>query len=110
MTPAPLDERNRRTAVRIVGAVMVFHGLLLALAMMVLGHALHPPEHPMPRQASAPPSAVPWAAVAALPSPRATQGDALPDWVRQAQRQDTAAPWQVDAQGHVQWRAQQARP
>lgn len=110
MTPAPLDERNRRTAGRIVGAVMVFHGLLLVLAMLVLNHAMQPPVHPMPRQVSAPSSALPWAAAAAQPSPRAEQGGALPDWVRQAQRQDTAAPWQVDAQGHVQWREQQARP
>jgi hypothetical protein len=101
--PAPqskeLQQRNRRSAARIVSAVLLFHSLALYGGYRVLDSALHPdPSAAAPaernRLSKAPPSVTP------SPPLKATQPD-WPAWVAAAQSHDTAAPWRVDAQGRV---------
>jgi|GEM_PF-6427888 hypothetical protein len=102
MTPASLDVRNRRTATRIVGAVLVFHSLALGAGVWVLRAATQA-DSAMAR-AAMPPVRTPAASVVAAPSDLAGAVQLraeLPDWVLKAGASDAAAPWRVDARGHV---------
>ncbi|AOW14650.1 hypothetical protein LPB72_05260 [Hydrogenophaga crassostreae] len=76
------------------------HGfaLLVVWAMLNLAHRYPPADSTVVSSAAlhamAPPERL---------SIAPTEGAALPDWVQQRRHQDSAAPWQVDAQGHVVW-------
>lgn len=97
--PQALQQRNRRSAARIVTAVLLFHSLALYGGYRVLDRALHPdPSVAAPAErnllSKAPPPVSP------SPPLMATQPD-WPAWVSAAQSHDTAAPWRVDTQGRV---------
>jgi hypothetical protein len=108
VTPEPLEGHNRRTATRIVTAVLVFHSLALGAGYWVLDRAVHPARAAVAAdlRASAPRNAAVPFAPEATPSSRPD----LPAWLLQAQHADTAAPWRVDGQGHVHFnRTERAR-
>ena len=102
VTPVRRRARNRRTANRWVGAVLVLHGLAFFCGFLVLDLAMRPagPTPGFARHASRLPekSALANAAHSAPPS-----SQALPGWLLQSQRSDAVAPWSVDAQGHVRF-------
>lgn len=97
-----LAQRNRVTARRIVGAVLVFHSLALFSGYLVLDRALHPDRTAADRvaQRSLPSGTQPAPAPVRVDTSTAPSSDGLA-WVTAAQSRDTAAPWRVDAHGHV---------
>lgn len=104
MKAAPLNEtglsaRNRRSAARLLAAVLLFHGLALGAGAWVLRQATHADTVPLhatgPLQLTAP------GGVQKAPPRADVAPPDLPRWVLQARHHDTAAPWAVDAQGHV---------
>lgn len=103
-----LARRNRVTARRIVGAVLVFHSLALFSGYLVLDRALHPDRPAADRVAQRSlPSATPPAPVPVrVDSSTAPPSDGLA-WVTAAQSRDTAAPWRVDAHGHVHFESKE---
>lgn len=88
--------RNRRSGWRMAGAVLVFHGLALFMGYRVLDRAVHPaaPHGPVAAAAPAAPARPPEGGA------RASQAE-WPAWLAATRHHDTAAPWGVDAQGHV---------
>lgn len=91
--------RNRRSATRLLAAVLLFHGLALGAGAWVLRQATH--ADTVPVHATAPVQrSVPGGVQKAPPRADVAPPD-LPRWVLQARHHDTAAPWAVDAQGHV---------
>ncbi len=104
--PRALAQRNRTTARRIIGAVLAFHSMALFGGYLVLDRALHPDLPASDRAALGPlPTATrPAPAPARVNTTAATPTEA-PAWLTAARSQDTAAPWRVDAQGHVHWDA-----
>lgn len=104
MKAAPLNEaglsaRNRRSAARLLAAVLLFHGLALGAGAWVLRQATHadtvPVHATVPLRLPAP------GGVQKAPPRADVSPPDLPRWVLQARHHDTAAPWAVDAQGHV---------
>lgn len=98
--------RNRVTARRIVGAVLVFHSLALFSGYLVLDRALHPD-----RSAANPVAQRSWPSETPPAPVRVDTSSAPPSdglaWVTAAQSRDTAAPWRVDAHGHVHFESKE---
>lgn len=102
--------RNRRTATRLVTGVLLFHTLALASGVWLLRQASGARSDEGLRAMAVAVSGG-RGGVAATPdairdAPReaireAQPPSALPDWVLQANRTDTPAPWRTDDSGYV---------
>lgn len=99
-----LRVRNRRTATRLVTAVLLFHSLALASGVWLLRQASgERAEHPRVTTLAAAGGRERVAETPGAPRDevREERPSALPDWVLQSSRFDTPAPWRTDGSGHV---------
>lgn len=105
MKSQDLQVRNRRTATRLVTGVLLFHTLALASGVWLLRQASGVSADEGPQAMTAALTGGREGLAATPDAPRASvreePSSGLPEWVLQAQRSDTPAPWRTDVSGHV---------
>lgn len=105
MKPQDLRVRNRRTATRLVTGVLLFHTLALASGVWLLRQAsgVRTDEGPQAMTVALTGGREGFAATPDVPREaiREQPLSGLPEWVLQANRSDTPAPWRTDDSGHV---------
>jgi hypothetical protein len=99
-----LAVRNRRTAVGTLLGVAVLHAVALGVVMLLLLPDSARPDRHIPQR---PTLAATHSPADLLPphSPNSQAQADLPAWIVRAHASDAPAPWVINAQGGVAWRA-----